>query len=555
MKRFLLVATAFFMFMVPVSAGKRLKLNEEERAWLDKVDLIITSDELKTFRKRLKTHHERKRFMDLFWSKRDDDLTDDVNPFKENYLARYDFVIAHFERSKTRRPVTPRSHILLLLGKPAKIEYRIDWGLMGFRNINRLLNHRPELWLYDELPFDYRPKRLRVQFIPFNQWGDYYSVTDPYTAHWIRSLKHKFIYHPDLELSPAESVEEENYTLVDPDDLPALPDDNLQAARPVTGPTVAAASAPPSDEVKPVAPSKVPLPSTPGYKPSKAVESAPAGSTLAVPTTPSVPQGDPPAVFQREAGNHVGFTANHGWFKRGKDRGLFMGRLGFPLKNLDFQFRKDQYEAPFVLRYAVINAAGEQVLNQQVSRQILVPKKEQIERAGSFFTEDFALVLKPDRYLLQMELVDQNQNKTSYHQVPFELTGVSDERVQVVDFVLMDPNIGQGEATFQIRDQPFALRIAPNIRPGSPFYPVLELSGNPSSELLDTIVFSVVDGDRLVRDWQLFPEEMTATQQGTVLIHPVLESRRLDNGRYTLRFEMDLGDGELLVRELPIEIR
>ncbi|CAM2006563.1 GWxTD domain-containing protein [Acanthopleuribacter pedis] len=578
-----IIVATLLLFVVPLSAAnkKRLKLNEEERDWLNKVDLIITSDELKTFRKRLRTHHDRKRFIALFWSKRDPDLNDDTNPFKEGYLARYDFVMAHFERAKSKRPITPRSHILLLLGKPAKIEYRIDWGLMGFRNVNRLLNHRPELWIYHELPYDYRPKRLRVQFIPFNQWGDYYSVTDPYTAHWIRSLKHKFIVNPELEMAPVETLDEENYTLADPDTLPELPDEQLVPPRQVSGPTVTptqtavttkpaaspepvttpepaatpAAATPRIGAVEPAGTGKVVVPTTPGFTRRKAAEKAPEGSTLAVPTTPSLPKGDAPAEFNRAASNDVGFLANHGWFKRGKDQGLFMGRLGFPLKNLDFQYHREQYEAPFLLRYAVINAAGEQVLNQQVSRRILVPKKEQIERAGSYFTEDFALVLKPDRYVLQMELVDQNNAATSYHQIPFELKSVAEDRVQVVDFVLMDPNIGQGEATFQIRNQPFALHLSPNIRQGSAFYPVLELSGNPSSEILDSIVFSVFRGDSLVREWQLFPEEMSATQQGTVLVHPVLESRQLDVGAYTLRFEMALADGELLAREMMIEIR
>ncbi|CAM2066198.1 GWxTD domain-containing protein [Sulfidibacter corallicola] len=560
--------------------GKRTKLNDEERAWLNKVDLIITTAERKTFRKRLTTHHQRKQFIELFWAKRDPDLSDNRNPFRENYLARYDFAMAHFERKNVSRPMTPRSHVLLLLGKPTKIEYRLDFGLVGFRTQTRLLNYRPELWIYEDPPFEFRPKRLRVQFLPINSWGDYVSVTDPFTGQWLRTLKHKFIMHPDLEMAPVPTVEEEIFSVST--DRPTMPSSAERAdGVPHTGPkpaTVARVnptqSAPVSSAPVPVtAPEPAATPSsmaraevpTPDPTPPVAPPTTSgSGATpvdklnqtdLMVPSMTTSGKSGQESRFSPEAGNAANLRVTTSFFKRGQNQGLFMGRIGFPLKSLDFRFQSSQYEAPFILDYAIVSPDGQVVLTNRIKKEVLVPRKELLEREGAVFSEAFAVILPSDRYSVRMQLFDVNGQETSYHEIPVELARLNDQSKQVVDFVLMDPNVDPKNANFTIRDQPFTLNIAPHLARGDRIYPVLELSGAITQPEVDSIVFRAVRQDKTIQQWQLFPEEVTVTPQGTVLIHPILESSNLAPGPYDLHFEMELSEGELLTRKLAIEVR
>ncbi|MDJ0841453.1 MAG: GWxTD domain-containing protein, partial [Acidobacteriota bacterium] len=193
------------------SLSARDKLNAEEREWLRMVDPIITAKERKAFRKKMKTHEDRRRFIRLFWAKRDPDLDDNVNPFRKEYLARYDYVLTHYETRRRPYQEFTRGSLFLLLGKPEIKRNFVDWSLLGPGYRNPFFEYPPELWIYKEPGFNYKRRQLKVQFIPVNSFGDYAAVTDRISDFWLRDLKNKLIEHPELDEPPVNVTEQDDY--------------------------------------------------------------------------------------------------------------------------------------------------------------------------------------------------------------------------------------------------------------------------------------------------------------------------------------------------------
>ena len=182
---------------MPLIAGN-LPMTDDEKAWLKSVELIITPDERKAFKKECNTHLERKAFVDLFWAKRDENLDDDRNAFKEEYEARMDYVVTHYREFVGRPPRTDRGYVYMLLGKPDAVEYRTDPMLVGFNYRNPFPHFPAELWIYNDLDFGNGRRRALVQMVPKNSFGDYVALVDAQMDRLLRRIKYEFIVHPDL---------------------------------------------------------------------------------------------------------------------------------------------------------------------------------------------------------------------------------------------------------------------------------------------------------------------------------------------------------------------
>jgi len=582
MRTFVLISTLLLMSTSGLSARDRL--NQQERDWLRMVEPIITSKERTTFRRRMKTHAERRDFIRLFWAKRDPDLSDNVNPFRREYLARYDYVLTYYNNRRASFRQFTRSTVFLLLGPPDAKRNFVDWSILGPGYRNPFFEYPPELWSYTEPGYDYRRRELKIQFIPINEFGDYAAVTDRITEFWLINLKNDMIEHPDLDEPPVMSLEQDDYQFL------AAISDRRQSNGPVLSRGDSEEARADEDEAARELGSverKQPEEETvsadqvtsrqSGVKPN--AETVDVGETVAMeeletpalPEAPAVPEVEettldvpatteqtapplPTGRFDTDLGNDMGVSARMAYFKSGSNQHLLIGRIGFPLASLGFQYTENQYRAPFELAYELVGTDGETAASEDIANVIQVPGKRIIDDPERYYSEAFAVIVDSDRYLLRVQVTDINGGRASYLQLPMEVQRTDRENTRLSRVVLMDPDINPDVALFSIKGEPYKLSLTDRYSRGERIYPVVELLNVEDLDGVSYIEIQAYSDDEMVQTWDLYTEEMTITNQRSMLLHPILDSRLMEPGRYRLRFEIELTNGELLVSQTDLEL-
>ena len=318
-----------------------------------------------------------------------------MNTFRDEYLARYDYVRTHFETGNRKIPQDDRSYIYILLGKPSRVEPRVDVIIMGPRWRNQYLQHQPELWTYDEPDFDYKKSKLKIQMIPTSTFGDYVAITDNFSMNWIRRLKYRFILHPEMETPPIESIDAKNFQgVVDASQEQSSLDD---------------ASDDTFEPENQASTRKEPIAATVSA-PDATVE-----TTLATPARTDVGLTKIPEFsFRRAAGNDLALTCSWGYFTSGSGNELLLGRIGLQLNKMAFTHEKDQYQAPLSMTYRLMDAKGQPVLGDQLETVIRAPSRETIEDKTKFYTKDFAVLLASGRYRLLVQAEQPDHAKASF---------------------------------------------------------------------------------------------------------------------------------------------
>lgn len=577
MRRWILGCLALFLVAMPATSGKKLKYNDKEKEFLNLVDLIITLEERKVFRKKLTTHRERDQFMELFWAKRDPDLTDNHNPFRTEWMARRDYVITHFKDHEFRQTSINKGELFMLLGPPSDKSHLVDLSLMGPGYRNRYTRFPPELWVYDDPPFDYKRRKLKVQFIATSAFGEYVAITDRLTDHFLRNIKFKFIHHPDLEEAPLNAYASADYQTgtveLTGEGAPRVvavtePDYASPAAPPpVAAPTVNTSTSATAVETgtestvavatPPKNPVAVPVPVT-APKPidkSKVTIAPPKTEKLVVPSTLSNAVAKTSAVtYDKNAGNEVELRARSSYFKSGTDKRLLLGRLGFPLNNVDFTYEENEYTVGFQLDFHLFGRTGKALHGDSLRTEVAMPSKRALKKRTTWFSKEFAVIVPGDRYTLKAQLTELGSGRVSYLEMPIEVPPLRDDP-HATELVFMDPNVNPGNAKFNIRGKPYNLRLSHDSKKGDRIYPVTELINVNSADQISTIEIQAInDSAEVVKTWDLYTGEMTNTNHGSFLLHPVLNTKVLDKGTYTLRIEVAMENGDLLLSEAPLTL-
>ncbi len=577
MKRFILCLLAVLLIVSPADAGKKLKLNDKEKDFLSKVDLIITHEERKAFNAKT-THYERDQYIELFWAKRDPDLTDNVNSFRTEWMARYDYTKAHFKDHEFRQTSMNQSELFLLLGPPKQKSYLVDISLLGAGYRNRYTRYPPELWVYDNPGYDYKRKQLKVQFVPTSAFGEYVAMTDQLTDFFLRNLKYRLIANPDLEDAPLNPISSADYQVGgEPalsigeddqeedegvDEVPApAPARSTEVARgdeparngapapqaavteaaaqkPAAEPTVAPAPPKPAAAVAKLEAKPVPPP----------VATGPTTSSLAVPSTLSA-SANAALAFDRTAQNLVGLDVNTGYFRSGADKRLLLGRVGFPLNQVTFDYVKEQYVVPFELDYRLVGDDGAVLHSDSFRTEVSLPSKSVLQRRTTWFSREFAVIAPGDRYRLEVQLTELNSGRVSFYEQAVEVPPLRDEP-QATALVFMDPNVNPEFAKFNIAGKPYNLMLGNEISAGERLFPVTELVNVTADSQISTIQIQAFQKGVAapVKTWDLFSGEMT-NNHGSFLLHPVISTRDLAKGEYVMRFEVALASGDLLLSE------
>jgi len=121
------------------------KAQESLKDWINgPVRIIALSSEKKLF-KRLKTDAERRKFIEIFWKRRDPNPETSENEFKKEFEERVEYANLHFIERGLKGWETARGQIYILFGPPSR-EWREN--LVG---VPRLAY----FWYYDNPPTSY----------------------------------------------------------------------------------------------------------------------------------------------------------------------------------------------------------------------------------------------------------------------------------------------------------------------------------------------------------------------------------------------------------------
>ncbi len=156
---------------VPAFAG----LSPEYAGWADgPLGYLLTKKERKQW-KRITTDAEAKRFIDLFWARRDPNLDTPYNEFKARTEALIRYADEHFGTEKQRGAMTDRGKVLILMGMPYSIEHRGPTHTMETISKNSAGTdqawNNAELWMYlpEKLPAAFKIKGSRLVFVFYEE--------------------------------------------------------------------------------------------------------------------------------------------------------------------------------------------------------------------------------------------------------------------------------------------------------------------------------------------------------------------------------------------------
>ena len=85
------------------------------------VQWIMTKDESQQW-KSVKNEEEAKKFIDLFWARRDPTPSTPINEYKDDFDARVEYADGHFAQGRTKGSLTDRGHVFIVMGSPSRLQ-------------------------------------------------------------------------------------------------------------------------------------------------------------------------------------------------------------------------------------------------------------------------------------------------------------------------------------------------------------------------------------------------------------------------------------------------
>ena len=151
------------LFLAAMAAAEISELN---RGFLDgPAGYIATKAEMKAFAK-VTGDAEVERFIELFWAKRDPDLTTAVNEFKVDFELRVTAADKQFGNERVKGSMSDRGRTLIIMGRPFGISHQspdAPVNLIGDRASDR--RGAIEVWTYRGEQVPESVKALEVYFI------------------------------------------------------------------------------------------------------------------------------------------------------------------------------------------------------------------------------------------------------------------------------------------------------------------------------------------------------------------------------------------------------
>jgi GWxTD domain-containing protein len=203
--------TVLLALLVWATAGiVSAELSPKYKEWMDgPVGFLATKAEKKEYA-RIETDAEAQKFIDLFWAKRDPDLTTKTNEFEEEFDRRVGQADKLFSYDDIKGSMTDRGRMLILVGPPNE-ESEIPSGV-GKSSIESRMNvdkGNTDVWVYhkDRLPPGVKQDDVYVYFRE-SRLGSKDFVLDRSDRHNVMAMKIEgdapelYLAHPDLTEVP-----------------------------------------------------------------------------------------------------------------------------------------------------------------------------------------------------------------------------------------------------------------------------------------------------------------------------------------------------------------
>jgi GWxTD domain-containing protein len=186
------------------------ELSQTYKDWPDSpAGYLLTKSERKAY-EHLTTDAEAKAFIDLFWAKRDPDLSTPVNEFKVDYEARVEAANQQFSSERTKGSMTDRGRTLILMGRPSHFTSLPATAVAGrLENVGAEERGATEVWTYlqDKLPPDVRQEQVYFIFVEsrvgLNDFHlDRSDTRNALALKLLASAPERFLLHPKLTEVP-----------------------------------------------------------------------------------------------------------------------------------------------------------------------------------------------------------------------------------------------------------------------------------------------------------------------------------------------------------------
>ena len=190
------------------------QLSDQYAGWADGPEgFLLTKKEQKEWAK-ITTDADAKRFIELFWVRRNPDPRSTVNPFKAEFEAKVRFADENFGYGAHRGSLSARGQVLILMGRPDSRQVR---GIEGAPSTGPAsgatgaVENNTEVWYYDpsKLPEGFKAKGAQLYFLFYEERLDSNNFElDRTNRESIKALSalarapDVYLLHPDLKEVP-----------------------------------------------------------------------------------------------------------------------------------------------------------------------------------------------------------------------------------------------------------------------------------------------------------------------------------------------------------------
>ena len=170
MRRQRLVVLFCFVVAVCLAPIAEAQLGGDYAEWADGPEgFLLTKKEKKEWAK-ITTDSEAKRFIDLFWAKRNPEPNRPFNAFRAEFESKVRFADENFGFAKRRGALSERGRVLILMGRPDSRQVRSPTGA-GESGASITAEGNTETWYYDpaKLPAGFKAKGANLYFLFYEE--------------------------------------------------------------------------------------------------------------------------------------------------------------------------------------------------------------------------------------------------------------------------------------------------------------------------------------------------------------------------------------------------
>ncbi len=203
-----------FLLVVLLAPLTEAQLSSEYAGWADGPEgFLLTKKEKKEWNK-VATDAEAKRFIELFWARRNPEVNNPFNSFKAEFDSKVKFADENFGYPGHRGSLSDRAKVLILMGRPEHRQVRGPAQAVALGSTTAgtdTVEGSTEVWQYNPaaLPKGFRVKGSRLLFMFYEEKLDSNNFSldrtnrDSFPAmNALTKAPEAYLLHPELKEAP-----------------------------------------------------------------------------------------------------------------------------------------------------------------------------------------------------------------------------------------------------------------------------------------------------------------------------------------------------------------